>query len=368
MRDRPIRVGVIGCGRIAIQAHLPHLANDDRWDLVAVADLDPHRRKIAQRYFGVPFSYESGADLIEGGGIEAVLIATHELEHARVASIALAAGIHVFVEKPMAATQSDASHLIEAANQRDLVLMVGYQKLFDPCVEELRRMLKQGAIEPVFLRIHNHSHDNSLIQSETLPQYSLSRNYEAGTTDYTRGNQWDELLHQLGVSVTPAMSAAYRLVLNLTCHELAVLVHLFGKPTSIDHVDIWENMLSCVAAFSWSGDLRSAVETAQSNRPWYDEELWLYAEDKSVQLQWPSPFALGAESTLNVWSSLPGAGRSCSSISSGPASPFRREVEAFHAAIQDGVDDKATAEVARDTIELVNQIWDHHQRSGLSPQ
>jgi predicted dehydrogenase len=296
-------------------------------------------------------------ELIAVGGLDAIVVATHELEHASVALAALEAGLHVFVEKPLAATPSEGTRLVDAADRQGLVLMVGFQKLFDPCVEDLRRMLADGSLVPALVRTHNFSHDNSLVQAETLPSYCTTPEYGAGTRDYSDDDRWSDTLRDLGMKVTPDLSDAYRLVLNLACHELAVLLYLFGRPCSVDYVDIWPALRTCITILTWESELRATVETAQTARPWYDEQLSLYASDMTVSLRWPSPFEIGGQSVLDVSSGLPAARQVSIATTSGPASLFRRELEAFHEAVLTGTDPKRTLAVAQATTDVVHMVW-----------
>ena len=126
----PLRIGMIGCGRIAQAAHLPALEKTDRLTLVSVHD--PSQllsSRVAQRY-GV----SSSATLREllAADIDAVVIATPDRFHHALASAALDAGKHVLVEKPLAATSAEAEELAELATKRDLRLQTGAMKRHDP--------------------------------------------------------------------------------------------------------------------------------------------------------------------------------------------------------------------------------------------
>jgi predicted dehydrogenase len=76
--------------------------------------------------------------------IEAVAIATTSSTHYALARVALEAGKHVFVEKPLAQSSREAAHLVELAHARGLVLMVGHLLLYHPAVEKLHELHRNG--------------------------------------------------------------------------------------------------------------------------------------------------------------------------------------------------------------------------------
>jgi predicted dehydrogenase len=135
-----VRLGVVGCGLIAQLAHLPALTGlDERFHVAAVADPSPRARTAVADRYGIAAAYASHEDLLERAGVDAVLVASPSATHAQVALDALAAGVHVLVEKPLCLTEADAARIVEAAAGR--VVQVGYMKRFDAAYEALRERL-----------------------------------------------------------------------------------------------------------------------------------------------------------------------------------------------------------------------------------
>lgn len=126
----PLRIGMIGCGRIAQAAHLPALEKTERAVLAGVFDPSPLlSSRVAARY-GV-----SDSATLEGllaSDIDAVVIATPDRFHHSLGMAALAAGKHVLVEKPLASTEQEAEELAAEASRRDLRLQTGAMKRHDP--------------------------------------------------------------------------------------------------------------------------------------------------------------------------------------------------------------------------------------------
>ncbi len=128
---RDVRVGVIGCGRIAQAAHLPAIAKADGVTLAGVCDASEQlATKVAARN-GVP-CYTAVERLLPE--CDAVVVAVPDRAHHAVARAALQAGKHVLVEKPLAMDQSEAEELAHLAARYGLCLQVGAMKRHDPGV------------------------------------------------------------------------------------------------------------------------------------------------------------------------------------------------------------------------------------------
>ena len=134
--DRPVRVGVVGVGSLG-EHHARLYAELPEAELVGVHDARPDRaREIAAKY-GVR-AFDRIEDL--AGAIEAASVAVPTDRHHEVAAPLIEAGIHLLVEKPIAATMEEADDLVARASRRHLVLQVGHVEHFNPvltCLETL---------------------------------------------------------------------------------------------------------------------------------------------------------------------------------------------------------------------------------------
>ena len=126
-----IRVGSIGLGGMG--SHQARTFDSvDGCELVAGADPSPEMRdRFAQNFPGTRL-YDSPEAIVNSGEVDAVVVAVPTGLHCAAASTALAAGIPVLVEKPMARTVEECQRLIEEAERKDTVLMVAHCRRFDP--------------------------------------------------------------------------------------------------------------------------------------------------------------------------------------------------------------------------------------------
>lgn len=148
----PVRVALIGAGRIGsnhaelVARHVPGAA------LVAVADPTPNAERLAAD-LDVDVVERSADVVLARDDVDAVLITTPARSHTDLVVNAAAAGKHVFVEKPMAVTLADADRAIAAAADAGVVLQVGFNRRFAPGWIAARAAIDAGRIgTPQLLR------------------------------------------------------------------------------------------------------------------------------------------------------------------------------------------------------------------------
>src|SRR6516225_2231653 len=88
-------------------------------------------------------------DLLNDRDLDAVVIATPVRFHYTMAKADLSVGKHVFIEKPIARTEAEASELVSLAERQGLVLMVGHTFLFSPAVRRMKEIINAGDIGEV---------------------------------------------------------------------------------------------------------------------------------------------------------------------------------------------------------------------------
>ena len=148
---KPVKVGVIGIGNMGWHhARVLSLLRDA--ELVGVADPDAARGNLASAQFSCQW-FADYNELIPQ--VEAVCIAVPTLLHHRVGMACLKAGVHVLIEKPIAASQLEAAELIRAAEAAGRLLQVGHIERFNPAFMELLHVVANE--EVVVLETRRHS-------------------------------------------------------------------------------------------------------------------------------------------------------------------------------------------------------------------
>ena len=138
-----VRLGLIGLGLIGTP-HAKTLKKLDACDLVAVSDIDEKQKENAA-VSGTTF-YRSYEEMIEKESLQGVVIAVPNHLHVPVGITCAQKGLHLFVEKPVAPSVSEADRLIEAAKQNGVRILVGHQRRFNPLVEKTREIVRGGGL------------------------------------------------------------------------------------------------------------------------------------------------------------------------------------------------------------------------------
>lgn len=142
---QPVRVGIVGLGYWG-----PNLARNfsalSDTELAWVCDTDEQRlakHAADHRTAGATTDF---ADLLADESLDAVVIAANVGHHTALATRALAAGKHIFVEKPLGATLAESEEFVAAAEQTDRVVMVGHLLEYHPGVERLKQLVDEGEL------------------------------------------------------------------------------------------------------------------------------------------------------------------------------------------------------------------------------
>jgi predicted dehydrogenase len=141
----PIHIAVIGAGNWGFN-HVRTFGQLAGCKLVAVSDLTPKNLDKVRQQFPQVLTSEDYTEVLDLPGLQGVVVATTAATHYPIAREALEQGKHVLVEKPMTLDMGEAEELIELAQRKNLVLMVGHILLFHPVVVSLKRSIERGTL------------------------------------------------------------------------------------------------------------------------------------------------------------------------------------------------------------------------------
>src|SRR5450432_1674405 len=142
---RQIKVGVVGCGYWG-----PNLVRNFRslpdCHLKMMCDTQEHRLAHLKTLYPEVEGATDYAHMLNGVGVDAVIIATSVKSHFPLAKASLLAGKHTFIEKPMAGSSEHCEELVEIAKKKGVVLMAGHTFLYSPVVKKIKEIINTGDI------------------------------------------------------------------------------------------------------------------------------------------------------------------------------------------------------------------------------
>jgi predicted dehydrogenase len=141
-----VRVAIVGTGAIAQIAHLPVLKKMRGVDIVALCDIDRAKARALADRFDVPDVYVDLEDLFSGTAPDAIIISTPSLLHQPYVLEAIAAGVDVLCERPLALTTRGVQTILEAAALAKRKVIVANNHRFRSDVQALDRYLRGGEL------------------------------------------------------------------------------------------------------------------------------------------------------------------------------------------------------------------------------
>jgi predicted dehydrogenase len=149
---RPLRVAVAGAGAFG-KNHLrvyKELEKAGQVELAAVIDRDPATLAAAAELYAIPGFATIAEALSANLAFDAASICVPTIHHATAAEEFMRAGVDVLIEKPIAATEAEANHLVDLAASLDRIVQVGHLERFNPAVAAARQHLNR----PMFFESH----------------------------------------------------------------------------------------------------------------------------------------------------------------------------------------------------------------------
>lgn len=145
MSEQVLRVGIIGCGKIA-RTHAEAIGITPGASLVAFCDADLGRAEAFANEFGAEIATDSLDTFFSKGALDAAMICTPHPVHEQLVVACAEAGVHVLCEKPIAVRLEEADRMIEATDAAGVAFGVIFQRRFWPAAQRIRRAIDDGLL------------------------------------------------------------------------------------------------------------------------------------------------------------------------------------------------------------------------------
>ncbi|MFV0374996.1 Gfo/Idh/MocA family protein [Microbacterium sp.] len=301
-----VRVGIIGCGLIAIN-HVAALRTVADADVVAVADVDAARAEQFAATHDVPLAFGDIDALFGADIVDAVMVCTPHPAHEAGVLAAAAHGVHVMCEKPIAVTLESADRMIRACDEAGVVFGAIYQRRLWPAAQQIRAALDAGTL-------------GRPISAQLTARFHRDADYYA---EPWRG-RWDT--EGGGVLVTQ------------TSHHIDLLQWLMdsdvtrvtGRYATLAHGDIIEVEDTAAAIVEFTSGALATVHVSTTFTPGLGAQLWFTdAQGRTAGLrEFPEGVGLADEWTV------PGVETFANPYQQGafdvPLSEIHRELTRFH--------------------------------------
>jgi UDP-N-acetyl-2-amino-2-deoxyglucuronate dehydrogenase len=345
---KPIRTALVGCGKVA-SIHASALASLPEAEFVAACDVSAERaEQFASKHRVRPIT--DLATMLKAAAPEAIIIGTPHPLHAAAAITAAEAGVHVLVEKPLAANLADCDAMLAAARKSGITLGAISQRRFYEPVQRMKRAIDEGKIGAPALGV--------------FIQYSW-RDAAYYTSDPWRG-RWD--------------TEGGGVLVNQSPHQLDILLWLMGPAAEVS--GYWSNLNhptvevddTAVASIRFKNGGLGSIITSLSQKPGIYTKVHIHGASGAsvgVETDRGATFIAGvsqiAEPPLTDLWTIPGEEQLLGAFRAEDRAAFTRvnATEHYHAlqirdflhAIRDGRPPLVTGEAGRAVVELFSAIY-----------
>jgi predicted dehydrogenase len=359
MDERPIRLGYVGAGFIAQSIHLPNFAALPGCRLLALAEV---RRDLGERVaarHGIPRLYPDHHALAADSEVDAIAVSAPYALQGEIARDCLAAGKHVFIEKPLAVSLAQAERILAAGAAGRARLMVAMMKRYDPGNELAQAIIadwrRTGTAGPLtYVRAHNFAGD--WIAGLDVP---LEGSAEPPPPAPTAENLPDWL--------PPERAESYVNYLQQYVHNLDLLRFLLGAGdrARVRHADLDPDGHTGVVTLEVDG-VRCLFESGHLRCHRLDDHTQAYFERGWVRTLAPPPLLRNSVADVEVYRwhpegvpGLPGVQHTLTRPQPEPrwAWPYKREAEHFIECVRTGAAFRSPGDDALTDVRLFEEIY-----------
>lgn len=210
-RQTPLRIGLLGAGRIG-KVHAESIEQRvSGAKLVAIADPDPGAAQALGDLYGVGWVTEDATAVLAHPDVDAVAICSSTDTHTDLILAAAEAGKHIFCEKPIDHDLAKIDAALTAVARAGVKLQIGFNRRFDPTFRKLRETIASGALGDLhILRITSRDPgppplayiqiSGGMFLDMTIHDFDMAR--------YLTGSEVEEVYTAAAVRVDPAIGAA----------------------------------------------------------------------------------------------------------------------------------------------------------------
>ncbi len=223
----PLKVGIIGAGGIASKLHLPEMATVADAEVVVLSGRRESRLKTLCGKFDVPRWSQSYEEVIADPDVDAVIVALPHPLHVKYGLMALDAGKHVHMQKPLSTSLDEAEQFVQATEASDRTVLA-LPFVARPHVHAARKLIAEGVLGRISSAHARFSHGGPEVYYATIQQI-LAEESEDDLWFFDAAQADVGALFDMGVYAIATLVTILGSVKNVTCRMSTV-----AKPTTLE--------------------------------------------------------------------------------------------------------------------------------------
>jgi predicted dehydrogenase len=342
---RRVKIGLLGGGMMSQVGHLPFYLQDQRCEVVRVAESRPSLIEALGQRLGPERIVADHRILFDDPMIEALVISTPRAATGPLTLAALECGKHVLVEKPMAHTTAQATRLVENAAAHGLIYAVGYMKRYDPGVQRAKTVFDEAMATGslgclIFARFYGYS------RSYDVPVPSHVRPKESRTERFPEWPRWPDWLPE-------QYCEPYAWFLNAASHDVNLLRYFFPGDLALQTAHSLHD--GAVVASLRNGSVPVVLEIAKADPGRWLEGAEFLFEYGRIGLDIPSPMAMNDVASVVLDDSV--RGMKAARLEIGQGWCFQHQAAGFIDALTGASPPLTRGEDALSDLMLIEGMW-----------
>jgi predicted dehydrogenase len=313
----------------------------------------------------VPRIYPTPEALVSDPAVDVVFVLSPDQHHFEHATLALRAGKHVFVEKPVCLTRADAERLAAIARDANRVAMVGYMRRFASAFAAAKERLPD--LRPLsYVRVFDFFCEGPWFFRQTSDVIRPDRDIPAEVSTASRELREAMMRSACGEGASPALLLAWEYLTGVACHSTSAMRDLLGGvPKRVTGAQMSPRGDQLTALLDY-GDYPVVYEYLIDDIARFDAGLDLYAKRSRMRLLYDTPYVRNLPMRLELQESTTD-GNAWSILGPYYKDPFEAELEALHAAIVNGGENRTPVSDSLADFDIFEAIVAHLRPGRVAP-
>ena len=347
MSNKPLRVGVIGCGGIAQMMHLSHLAErPDLYEIKALADVSRDTLDAVGRRYHVTELHQDAQKVAAHPEVDAVLL-LNSGSHFELARAVLENKKHLFVEKPLGYGRKESEELVRLAKAASVKTLIAYHKRFDPVFHKVREVVKGMGDDLRFIEVSViHPDDGDFRAHHVIfpnPERPASRastrqdyDLKGAQKAVTEGPLAKNITDIVGDKAPVAHRVAAKILNESLIHDINFIRGTIGEPEEVASATVWRDGFAQTSVTRFPRDIHATMSwVLVPGVRHYEETVRFIGSNTRVKMVFPSPYLKNFPTPL-VIERMEGEELVIESRTLSYEEAFRAEVRAFRDLIVEG--------------------------------
>ncbi|KIX03491.1 uncharacterized protein Z518_07044 [Rhinocladiella mackenziei CBS 650.93] len=369
--SKVLRVGMLGAGEVAQQVWLPTLSLLSEYFVVDfICDISPQAVEFSRSRFHIPNGDTSPDCLFQAPSVDVVFVLTSDELHEIHTIAALAAGKHVFLEKPITLSTTSVQRILDAERgaPNGAKVFVGYMRRYAHSFLDAFKRELSTIPRILYARVRDFPGPNpKFVQQSGISAIKPTDLPESGSPAAIERDQClQTLLAEAWAPhpVVPERSTYCRFLSNLGSHDLSLMRETLGFPDAVAGVSVHDPFYSAIFEYrdKYGNPYAVTYESGWDSVLRFDAHIAVYGAEKTVSVHYDTPYIKGLPIKVRVDEINEHGEATIREIRTTYEDAYTTEAKELWACLVEGKEIKTSATDAADDVRLIKMMLDQFER------